>query len=483
MKRRGNDPPIEFTYFSKSDGMSSPAFVATLDAESESDRFFWMIWAMVAAFGAYFCMYGFRKPFTAGLYDDAVVRGIDLKTMLVTSQVAGYMLSKFIGIKVIAEMPPQRRAITMIWLILIAEGALLLFGLLPRPWNAVCLLLNGLPLGMVFGLVQGFLEGRRATELLVAGLCASFILADGFTKTVGTWLLARGVPEDWMPGAAGALFLLPFGVCVAMLARIPPPTPNDVVARNERQTMSHHDRRSFFLRYAAGLVPLVILYLLVTIVRSIRADFAPEIWSSLLSSDENGLTQSSPHGTLRSEKASSSAVVPSTFTYSEMIVAFCVLAISGASILIRDNRKAFFVSLATCGAGLGLLTAAILLRNNGSLSGFAFMVLLGLGLYLPYVAFHTTVFERLLGMTRERGNIGFLMYVADSIGYLGYVSVLIGKKFGSAPNDILGLLTLASCIAVGLGGLCLAMSGWYFFQKAAETIPIPEVAIVPEPAQ
>ena len=440
--------------------MPSLASVATLDAERESHRLFWTIWAMVAAFGAYFCMYGFRKPFTAGLYTDVSVWGIGFKTILVTSQVGGYMLSKFIGIKVIAEMPPQRRAISMIWLILIAEGALLLFGLLPRPWNAVCLLLNGLPLGMVFGLVQGFLEGRRATELLVAGLCASIILADGFTKTVGTWLLAWGIPEDWMPGTAGALFLLPFGVCVAMLARVPPPTPGDVAARSERQTMSHDDRRTFFLRYIVGLVPLVILYLLVTVVRSIRADFAPEIWRDL-----------------------QSATAPGTFTYSEMVVAFGVLAVNGAAILIRDNRAAFFASLATCGAGLGLLAAAIHLRNSGSLSGFTFMVLLGLGLYLPYVAFHTTVFERLLGMTRERGNIGFLMYVADSIGYLGYVSVMIGRNFGSTPNDVLGLLTTTSWIAVGLGGFCLAISACYFFQVAAVTVRIPKEAIVPEPAQ
>ena len=38
---------------------------------------------------------------------------------------------------------------------------------------------------MVFGLVLGFLEGRRMNECMAAGLCASFILADGFTKSVG----------------------------------------------------------------------------------------------------------------------------------------------------------------------------------------------------------------------------------------------------------------------------------------------------------
>ena len=28
-------------------------------------EFFWAAWALLAAFGSYFCMYAFRKPFTA----------------------------------------------------------------------------------------------------------------------------------------------------------------------------------------------------------------------------------------------------------------------------------------------------------------------------------------------------------------------------------------------------------------------------------
>ena len=76
------------------------------------------------------------------------------------------------------------------------------------------------------------------------------------------------------------------------------------------------------------------------------------------------------------------------------------------------------------------------------LDGFAFMVLLGLGLYLPYVAVHTTIFERLIAMTRDRGNLGFLMYVADAAGYLGYVGLMIGKGFIPAENSFLQFFLL-----------------------------------------
>ncbi len=46
------------------------------------------IWSMVAAFGCYFCVYGFRKPFTAGLYLDQFWYGIPWKSVLISSQIA-----------------------------------------------------------------------------------------------------------------------------------------------------------------------------------------------------------------------------------------------------------------------------------------------------------------------------------------------------------------------------------------------------------
>lgn len=403
------------------------------------NEFGWALWVMLAAFGSYFCMYGFRKPFTAGLYQDSELWGLGFKTVLVTCQVMGYMLSKFIGIKVISEIQPRQRLPLMVGLMAMAELALILFGLVPRPWNAACLFLNGLTLGMIFGLILGFLEGRRLTELLAAGLCASFILADGVTKTVGTALLRSGVTEEWMPSVAGGIFLLPLAVCIGMLSRIQPPSPEDIQARSERQAMDKRMRRGFIKRFAWGLFPILLMYLVVTIVRSIRADFAPEIWQAL-----------------------GYDAAPSIFTYSEMLVAVGVLSVNGAAFLIVENRRAFFASLATCAAGFALITAALLMFESGGIAGFAFMVMIGLGLYLPYVAMHTTVFERLLAMTREIGNIGFLMYVADSLGYLGYVVVMITRNFLPISIDLLTLLQIACWSSIVISGLCLATSVLFF---------------------
>ncbi len=351
-------------------------------------------------------MYAFRKPFTAAAFIDPADGAQSFKSILVISQVLGYMLSKFIGIKVVSEMPPERRAMSILFLIGIAEVALILFGIVPRPWNAICMFFNGLPLGMVFGLVLGFLEGRCLTEALAAALCASFIVADGFTKSVGTWLLNSGVSEQWMPSVAGAIFLTPLLVFVWMLARTPAPSHNDKAARNERNLMTSSDRMGFFRRHAWPLSMLTLMYLLVTVLRSFRADFAPEIW-----------------------KALGAQTPPSIFTYSEILVAAGIMSVSAGFVLVRDNRQAFFASLVVCAMGFVLVAVALVGQTLGGwLSPFAFMVLVGLGLYLPYVAVHTTIFERLLAMTRDKGNVGFLMYVVDSVGYLGYVAVMLIKN-------------------------------------------------------
>jgi hypothetical protein len=90
------------------------------------------------------------------------------------------------------------------------------------------------------------------------------------------------------------------------------------------------------------------------------------------------------------------------------------------------------------------------------------MVLTGVGLYMPYIAVHTTVFERLIAMTRDRGNIGYLMYLADAFGYLGYVVVLLARNAVGPTADFLGFfLPLAWVVSGACAALLLPC--WYYF--------------------
>jgi hypothetical protein len=90
------------------------------------------------------------------------------------------------------------------------------------------------------------------------------------------------------------------------------------------------------------------------------------------------------------------------------------------------------------------------------------MVLLGIGLYLPYVAVHTTLFERLIAMTRDRGNIGYLLYLADAFGYLGYVTVILAKGALAGDEHFLDFFVAACWAISALSMVCLALC-WYYF--------------------
>ena len=397
-----------------------------------SSPWFLSVWCTVSSFGTYGCMYALRKPFTAGSYSSISFEG-HLKTWLVLAQVVGYTLAKLIGIRVISEIPSNRRSQILLGLIGMAVVSLLFFAIAPPLVKPFCLFINGLSLGMVYGLVLGFLEGRRLTEAFVAGLCASFILADGFTKSVGADLLKRGILETWMPLIAGLLFLMPMVGFIWMLRQIPAPSSDDVIARSARTPMNWPDRRQFVLRHGPGLAGLLLMYVLVTVLRSLRADFAPELWAGLGARPD-----------------------PSAFTRSEIWVALGVLLLHAALVGIPNNWRAFVAGLIISFVGLAILIAALTLRQHQDITAFPFMVLMGVGLYLPYVAAHTTLFERLLAMTRDRGNIGFIMYLADAVGYLGYVGVMLVRQFVPVSTSFISWFIWVSWIvivgsAVGLG--------------------------------
>ena len=117
------------------------------------------------------------------------------------------------------------------------------------------LFLNGLPLGMIWGLLFGYMEGRRVSEALGAILCASFILSSGVVKSVGAFLLLRFHFSPFgMPAATGAVFTPLLLVSVWLLAQMPPPSAADEAERVKRAPMHGSDRAAFLKAYLPGLV-------------------------------------------------------------------------------------------------------------------------------------------------------------------------------------------------------------------------------------
>lgn len=407
------------------------------------------LYCITAAFVTYCSMYAFRKPFTAGEYAALSLWGIDYKIILIVTQVLGYMLSKFIGIKVVAEMTPARRIRSILALIGVAWLALFFLAVVPYPYNFVVMFFNGLPLGMIWGIVFSFLEGRRFTELLGAGMSASFIVSSGAVKAVGKSLTdLGGVGEFWMPFLTGLLFLPLLLLGVAMLRHIPPPTAEDEALRTRRVPMGAAERRAFWRNFAPGIVLTVAIYIALTIFRDIRDNFAVEIWAGLGYPD-----------------------APEILALAEIPIAISVLIIIGAMMVIRNNRLAFYANHGMIFLGGFSLILTTWLFDQGWLAPAAWMILAGFGMYLAYIAYHTMFFERWIALFRYQSNLGYLMYIADAFGYLGSVVILFYKNFGSAELTWLrffnGTAYVTGALTIGLSLLAVA----YFLRKERQVAP------------
>ena len=148
-----------------------------------------IFWAGGAALLSYSLVYALRKPFTAATFDGLDFFGMDYKTVTSIVQIFGYFLSKLIGIKVISELKKENRLRFIILSVAVAELSLVLFGLLPRPFNVFALFFNGLSLGCMWGVIFSFLEGRRVTDLLASLMGLSIAISSGTAKSIGLFVM------------------------------------------------------------------------------------------------------------------------------------------------------------------------------------------------------------------------------------------------------------------------------------------------------
>lgn len=397
----------------------------------------------LASFGLYFCMYAFRKPFSVATFDNLYFLGVDYKILLILAQVVGYMLSKFIGIRVVSGLRSQHRVAYLTSMILFAELTLILFGLIPKPYNFILFFFNGLSLGMIWGIVFSYLEGRKMTEILSIILCSSFIVSSGAVKSIALWLMKTyDISEFWMPAATGGLFLIPFFFCLYFLKKLPPPTTEDIKLRRKRSPMCAADRKKVLLQFLFPILILVLFYTALTALRDFRDNFSRELWDSLGYAGD-----------------------ASIYTLSELPIAFLVLLILGFFGLIKSNFKAFIgfhylLILASLSVGISTL-----LFQQGFLPPAYWMVSIGFGLYVCYVPFNCIFFDRMIATFKIEGNSGYLIYIADSFGYLGSMAVLLYKNFGRPNSSWLQFFMASTYLIAFLGVGISVVSMLYFYKK------------------
>jgi hypothetical protein len=206
--------------------------------------------------------------------------------------------------------------------------------------------------------------------------------------------------------------------------------------------MNAKERIAFVKTFLGGLVLLILSYIFLTIYREFRDNYAAEIWKAL------------GYG--------SSANI---FTLTETPVALCVMICVSLMMAIKDNRNALIVNLLMIFVGFLLIGLSTFAFQQAWINPVWWIILVGLGLYLGYVPFNSVLFDRLIATFKYVSNVGFLIYLADSFGYLGSISVLFYKNFGQIEVSWLVFFINISYVVSILGSLLMLASLGYFLRK------------------
>ena len=401
------------------------------------------LYAALVSFGTYVFVFGFRKSFTVCTFDGLTFGPIAYKTALVISQMLGYLMAKFYGIKFISGLKKVNRYKIIFLLTGIAWMAWLFFAIIPAPYNVAFLFLNGFPLGMLWGVVFSYVEGRKSTDFIGAALAVSFIFSAGWVKSVGAWLMIQfHITEFWVPFCTGLVFALPLIICVYGLEQVPPPSAEDEQLRTTRIPMTAADRKNIIKQYLPGVIAFVVIYLFATIFRDIRDNFSADMWKEM------------GYGSK-----------PAIFTQTETPITILILVVMGAVVAIKNSFKALMVAHAFILIGFVIAGVSTYYFTHQLLDPFWWMMWVGLGLYLVYIPFNSIFFDRLIAAFSMKGNVGFFIYVADSIGYVGSVSVMLVKEGMTLQIQWTKFFSQSVIILSFVGVFITLYATYYFYQK------------------
>ena len=295
---------------------------------------------------------------------------------------------------------------------------------------------------MLWGVVFSYVEGRKSTDFIGAALAVSFIFASGWVKSVGAWLMVQySITEFWVPFFTGLVFAIPLMVFVYGLEKVPPPSEEDEQLRTKRISMKAIDRKNLLKQYLPGIIAFVVIYLFATIFRDIRDNFSADMWK------EMGYTTR-----------------PAIFTQTEIPITIFILIIMGAVVLIKNSFKALMVAHIFILLGFIIAGVSTYYFSHQMLNPFWWMIWVGLGLYLVYIPFNSIFFDRLIAAFSMKGNVGFFIYVADSVGYVGSVSVLLVKEGMSLQIKWTQFFS-QSVMILSLLGIFITLYAMYYFSK------------------
>ena len=407
------------------------------------------LYAALVSFGTYVFIFGFRKSFTVCTFEGMTFGPIAFKTAMVISQMLGYLMAKFYGIKFISGLEKKHRYKIIFLLTGIAWAAWLLFAIVPAPYSILFLFINGFPLGMLWGVVFSYVEGRRSTDFIGAALAVSFIFSAGWVKSVGAWLMQDfNITETWVPFCTGLVFALPLVLFVWGLEKVPPPSKEDEALRAKRIPMTGEDRKLILKQYLPGVIAFIAIYLFATIFRDIRDNFSADMWKEM-----------------------GYAAKPSTFSETEIPITIFILILIGAVVAVKNSFKAFMIAHVFIIIGFVVAGLSTYFFTQKLLDPFWWMLLVGLGLYLVYIPFNSIYFDRLIAAYSIKGNAGFFIYLADSIGYVGSVTVMLVKEGMTLEIEWTTFFS-QSVMILSFAGIFITAYAMYYFASKSRMTPL-----------
>lgn len=369
--------------------------------------------------------------------------------VLILAQLFGYMAAKFIGVRMVPRVQSRHRVPAIFGMVVFSNLTLLGPALVPAPFGAVFLILNGLSLGMVWGLLFGCIEGRRITDLLSVMLTLALVASTGVTKGAALALRSvTGCTELWMPFLTGLAFLPLLLVSLRLLTKLPQKTARDREYAGLRTTMDAAGQRAFMKRWGPGIAGLVGVAALLTLFRDVRETFMADIFR------ENGVSLDF-----------------SKLAGTELLVALCTGLPFFFIRFMKDSRRAFAVCSVATAAGAVLMGVTTLMHARGALGTQEWLVLAGIGLYLGYLPFYCVLPDRLYATLRTPGTVTFIIAQADAYGYLLSAFVVLFKALVSRSIHRTSILTDFAYATALLVPITILIAMRYFLRRTAALPP------------
>ena len=164
-------------------------------------------------------------------------------------------------------------------------------------------------------------------------------------------------------------------------------------------------------------------------------------------------------------KASGETFSASVFAQTETLISVVILVLIASMVIIKNNMKAFMIAQLIMIAGFLLSGIITWLYLQKQVSTFSWMTFVGLGLYMTYIPYNSILFDRMIAAFRYAANVGFLIYLADSFGYLASVGVLLTKNIFRIEMNWLNFYTNLVMMTSVAGVIFISFSILYFHQK------------------